>query len=233
MQIGLPEEASSDRPPWSPRFAAEPQLDLCRTRSKTQPFRDRKLQTKIGGRPDVRPTQRKEQIDFGAPPADASECEQLRQSGFIRRRRQPRKIETPLLHRRGKIARISHLLSAEPARTQGWVVERKEGGGYQRMTQPDESVVHLCRRIDRDLLLEDNVQQSTKPVAATTEARRPGAFQYSGEKRLSYEDRNAFSKTLRRVLRIGLAIAPRHLWDLPRRLLIHSDRPFAVRLLMA
>ncbi len=80
---------------------------------------------------------------------------------------------------------------------------------------PDQSMVHLCRGVDRDLLLKDDVQQGAEPVAAAPEPRRAGGSQYRGEDWFRCEGRNALGETMRRVTRMRLAFVPRRTHSAP------------------
>jgi Protein of unknown function (DUF1499) len=79
------------------------------------------------------------------------------------------------------------------------------------MAQPNEPLVHSRSRIDRYLLLEDNVEKRAEPVAATAEARRTRPLQDLSEKRLGRENGDPFGEALRRIdfclaLRSSLAL---------------------------
>src|ERR1700730_3126548 len=114
MQIGLPEEAGGDRAPRPPSLGERAQFAFKRTRFETKPVGYRDLQTKIGGRPDIRPPQREYQIDFGAPPSDALERQQLGPGSLIVdyqkgcRRQRAAECQEPSVHRCRGIDR--HLL---------------------------------------------------------------------------------------------------------------------------
>src|ERR1700757_3010489 len=95
VQVGLPKEAGGDRAPRPPRLAKRAQFAVERTKSKPKPVGDRELQTKIGGRPDIRPPQREYQIDFGAPPSDALDRQQLGHGSLVIGASQSGKIEHP------------------------------------------------------------------------------------------------------------------------------------------
>ena len=159
----------------------------------------RNLQTEIGGGPNIRPSQRKEQIDFGAPPSDTSNRQELGERSLVIRRGKPNEIERAAGDHLGEMARISHFLSAEAARAERRVIEGEEPLRYQRIAQPKKPLVHSCGGVDRHLLLENYVQQRAEPVAAATKPRRPRTLQDRGEKRLGSENGDPFGEALRRV----------------------------------
>jgi hypothetical protein len=113
MEVGLPEEAGGDGAPWPPSLAAVAQFNLARARSKTQMAADRDLQTEIRGRPNIRPSQRKQQINFGAPPPDASDCKELGERSLVIRHGEPREIECAAADHISEMACISHFLPTE------------------------------------------------------------------------------------------------------------------------
>src|SRR5262249_51153543 len=138
VQIGLPEEAGGDGAPRPPSLAERAQFAFARARCETKPVRDRELQTKVGGRPNISSSQREYQIDFGAPPSDALERQQLGHGSLVVGASEPDKIERAAGDQLGEIAGIAHLLAAEAAGTKGRIVERKKGCGRQRATERDE-----------------------------------------------------------------------------------------------
>lgn len=160
---------------------------------------DRNLQTKIGGRPNVRAPKGKKQIDFGAPPPDASNCQQFGERGFVIRLGEPGEIELAAGDGCGQIACIAHLLPAKPARAQCRVVEGEKRLGRQRAAEPDQPLVHRRRGVDRHLLLQDDVQERAKPVAAAAKPRRTGLLQDFGKGRLDRENGDPFDQALRGV----------------------------------
>src|SRR6516164_6521182 len=160
---------------------------------------DCSLQTEIARRPDVRPAEREEHINFRAPSPDALDRQQLGESGLILGPAEPGEIEFAAGDHLGERAGIAHLLAAKAARTKGRVVERQKGCGGQWAAELYEPAVHRCRGVDRHLLLEDDVQQCAKAIAAAAKPRRPGALQYLIENRLGSEDRDPFSETRRGI----------------------------------
>jgi hypothetical protein len=160
---------------------------------------DRNLQTEIGGGPNIRPSQRKEQVDFGAPPPDTSDRQELGERGLVIRRGKPNEIERAAGDHLGEMARISHFLSAEAARAVRRVIEGEEPLRHQRVAQPNKPLVHRCGGVDRHLLLENYVQKRAEPVAAAAKLRRPRTLQDRGEKRLGSENGNPFGEALRRI----------------------------------
>ena len=60
-----------------------PQFGLGRPGTQAEALADRDLQAEIGGRPDIGTSERKDQVDLGAPPPDALECEQPGQRGLV------------------------------------------------------------------------------------------------------------------------------------------------------
>src|SRR5438552_10641372 len=93
VQVGLPEEAGGNRAPRPPSLGERAQFRLAGARSKTKPVGYRELQTKIGGRPDIRPSQCEYQIDFRTPPSDALERQQLGHGRLVIGASEPDKIE--------------------------------------------------------------------------------------------------------------------------------------------
>src|SRR4029077_11236755 len=125
-----------------------------RTRFETKPVRYRELQTKIGGRPDIRPPQREYQIDFGAPPSDALERQQLGHGSLVVGASEADKIERAAGDQLRDVAGIAHLLAGGVTGAKGRIVEREKGGRRQRAAEREEPSVHRGRGIDRHLLLE-------------------------------------------------------------------------------
>jgi hypothetical protein len=199
VQIGLPEEAGGDRAPRPPSLGERAQFAFKRTRFETKPLGYRELQTKIGGRPDIGPPQREYQIDFGAPPSDALERQQLGHGSLVVGAGEPDKIERAAGDQLGEMAGIAHLLAAETAGTKGRIVERKKGCRRQRATEREEPSVHRCRGIDRHLLLENDVQKRAKPIAAAAKTRRTRMGEDAGKHRLGSEDRYPLGETLRGI----------------------------------
>src|SRR6266851_5323834 len=74
VQVGLPEEARRNRAPGLPRVTDGPQRQLARALGEAHAFGGAELQPEIAGGPDIRPAEREDQIDFGAPPPDALEA---------------------------------------------------------------------------------------------------------------------------------------------------------------
>ena len=199
VQVGLPEEAGGDRAPWPPRFGERAQFALNRTRFETKPVRYRELQTKIGGRPDIRAPQREYQIDFGAPPSDALDREQLSHGSLVIGPSQADKIELPAGDQFGEMTGIAHLLAAETAGAKDRIIESEKGFRRQWAANPDELLVHGCRRVDRHLLLEDDVQKRAEPVAAAAKTRWTRMGEDTGKHRLSSENRYPLGEALRGI----------------------------------
>jgi hypothetical protein len=122
MEIGLPEKTSGDRAPRTPRLAETAHLDLVRSRTEAHMIADRDLQTEITGWPDVWSSEREEQIDFGAPPSDSLDGQQLGKSRLVVGSAKPAEIEFAIADHFGEVTGIPHLLSAEAARTKGRIV---------------------------------------------------------------------------------------------------------------
>src|SRR5690349_7906523 len=80
-EIGLPKEAGGDRTPRPPGLAEPAQLRLGRAPGEPEAFAGGDLQAEIGGGPDIGAPESEDQIDLGAPPADALE----RAEGGLRR----------------------------------------------------------------------------------------------------------------------------------------------------
>jgi hypothetical protein len=71
MEIRLPEKAGRHRAPRPPEVADAAHLDLARPRATAHMIADRDLETKIPSWPDVRSSEREEQINFSAPAPDS------------------------------------------------------------------------------------------------------------------------------------------------------------------
>jgi len=199
VQVGLPEEAGGDRAPRPPSLGERAQFAFKRTRFETKPVGYRDLQTKIGGRPDIRPPQREDQIDFSTPPSDALERQQLGHGGLVVGASEPDKIERAAGDQLGEMAGIAHLLAAEATGAKGRIVERKKGCRRQRATEREEPSVHRCRGIDRHLLLENDVQKRAEPIAAAAKTRRTRMGEDAGKHRLGSENRYPLGQTLRGI----------------------------------
>src|SRR6266481_6933212 len=142
VQVGLPEEAGGDRAPRPPNLGERAQFAFTRTRFETKPVRYRDLQTKIGCRPDIRPSQREYQIDFGAPPSDALDRQQLGHGGLVIGASEPDKIELAAGDQFGEATGIAHLLAAEAARAKDRIIESEKSFRHQRAAKPDELSMH-------------------------------------------------------------------------------------------
>jgi hypothetical protein len=195
VQIGLPEQARRHRAPGAPLLAEFAQLLFARPPGEAETFGDGELQAEIGGRPDVGAAEREDQIDLGAPPPDPLERYQRRPGLVVRHPGKRGEIEPPARHRIGETARIGNFLPAEAAALQCRVVEREKILRRQRPAGFGKPPVHRRRRVDRHLLLEDDVQQRRKPVRASPEARRPGPCQDRGEYTLAAERGDAVIET--------------------------------------
>jgi Protein of unknown function (DUF1499) len=146
---------------------------------------NRHLQTEIGGRPNIRPSEREQQIDFSAPSPDSPNRQQLGQGSLILGGAKPSEIDP----------------AAETAGAEGHVLESKKGFRRQRAANPDQPPVHCRGGINRHLLLEDDVQQRAEPVATPAKSRRPGFLEYLCKMRLDCEDRDPFGEAFGRINR--------------------------------
>src|SRR5205823_9197717 len=112
---------------------------------------------------------------------------------------QPAEIERAARDRLRQTTRIIHLLPAEATGAQRRIVERQKRFRSERPAQSAEAAMHRRRSIDRDLLLEDDVQQRRETVAAAAEARHAGAIENGAEHGLPGERLYPFFEMLRRV----------------------------------
>jgi Protein of unknown function (DUF1499) len=199
VQVGLPEKAGGDRAPRPPSLGERAQFAFKRTRFETEPVGYRDLQTKIGGRPDIRPPQREYQIDFSTPPSDALERQQLGHGSLVVGASEADKIERAAGDQLGEMAGIARLLAAEATGAKGRIVESKKGFGRQRTAKSDKLSVHGCRGIDRHLLLEDDVQKGAEPIAAAAKTRRTRMGEDAGKHRFGSENRYPLGETLRGI----------------------------------
>src|SRR5579884_3640678 len=126
MEIGLPEQTGGHRAPWPPRLAPLAQRPFVEPVGAAQASGDRDLQAEIGGGPDVRPPEREEQINFGAPPADALNLAQRREGRLILGRGEPVEVEIAGGDGCGKAPGIFPLLAAEAAPAQTAFVKGKK-----------------------------------------------------------------------------------------------------------
>ena len=207
VQVGLPEKAGGDRAPGPPSLGERAQFAFKRTRFETKPVGYRDLQTKIGGRPDIRPPQREYQIDFGAPPSDALERQQLGHGSLVVGASEADKIERAAGDQLGEMAGIAHLLAAEATGAKGRIVECQKGCRRQRAAECQEPSVHRCRGIDRHLLLENDVQKRAEPIATTAKTRRTRMSEDAGKHRFGSENRYPLGETLRGIGR-QVALCP-------------------------
>src|SRR6266851_1779770 len=121
-------------------------LALGRVELRRQNRGGAELQPEIAGGPDIRPAEREDQIDFGAPPPDALEANEGGKRCRIIGTSEPDEIKFAARHRRSQPAGVIHLLPAEAAAAQRGVVEGEKRRGRKRLAQPGEPAVSRMGR---------------------------------------------------------------------------------------
>src|SRR5256712_4786014 len=149
----------------------------------TQPLHlaQRADQGEVAARPDVRPAQGHEQVDVGAPRADAFLFNELEADRLVLERAEAGRIELAVHDRARERTDVASFLPAEADRPQCHVVELQPSRRGRRSDERLEPVVGRARGGEGDLLLEDDVHEGAKAGLAGPQRRRAEALDDGSE----------------------------------------------------
>jgi hypothetical protein len=168
----LPEQTSRYRAPRPPCLGHEPErLPVRPLRQGLQPL-DRHLQRQIARRPDIVPPQGEQQEDLSAPVSEAAEFHDRGQGLLVSEPSEPLGREAPIKNRAREAAGIADLLPREAAVLKCVLIELEEAPRRQRPTVLLEAFPEFGRDIERELLLQDNVQERAEARGPAREARQ-------------------------------------------------------------
>ena len=139
------------------------------------------LQSPVEDRPNVRPSQAREQVDIGGPWSDPDETDQLAANLIVGPCFETGKVDSPVEDRSGQFSHIPAFLSRETVGPQFLVA------GDQDCRRSDVShsglkpVERRCSRSQRYLLLEDEQNQGGKARLTVPELGFAETVERSGE----------------------------------------------------
>src|SRR5262249_8727249 len=123
----------------------------------------------------------KEHEYLGTPVAEAPELHDRREGLIVGEVGETTGRESPLQDRVCEAARIADLLPCEAAVHERRLVELEEAARRQRAAALLEPAPKLCRDIERQLLLQDDVQERTEARRPARETRQAVGREDAGE----------------------------------------------------
>ncbi len=158
----MPEQASGNGTPGTPRLSHFLEAFRRRTLAKAFYFLNCRGQGQIASRPDIWTAQRAQEIDVGGPFTDAFEGHEHFARGIVVEIVEITKIEVAAGQRIGKQARVQSFLAAEADAQQLGVGELQEAGWRERVNGRLEPIEGRFRRGQRYLLLKNDVDERWK-----------------------------------------------------------------------
>jgi hypothetical protein len=181
----VPEHAGGDRTPGTPSAGDAEHPLRARHRSEALHLTDGADQCQVTDRPHVPPAESHEQIDVRAPVADPIELDQLRSGGVVLHLHESTWVEPALNDCSREAADVCGLLPAHSRGPEGRVVEFAESVRTDAAGRLAEPFVRRAGRAERDLLLEDDLDERAEPRLARPERRRPETIHNHREMRIT------------------------------------------------
>src|SRR4029077_4355495 len=172
----MPEKACGDGTPGFPGFAERFQIFGGRTLAKAFHFLHGGGESQITAGPDVRPAKRAQEINVSGPGADALEGDEHFAGGIVLQRVEITKIEIAASERFGKEASVESFLTAEADAKQFDITEFQEASWSKGIYRGFEASESGARRSERNLLLENNVNERGKTGFAHPQRRLAVSF---------------------------------------------------------
>lgn len=184
----MPENAGRHRTPRRPRVRPFDHLRGRRAVREAGQILVRGVQGHVARRPHIGTAQRHQQIGAGRPGPDSGQRGQGAKGLGISESRNGLEIERPVDDGLGQNPAISSLLPAEPDAAQRRIVEAEQGcrrNGRHGLFQFLECSARGC---ERDLLLEDQQQQSRETRLPRPQRRRSNPFHDATQNRISMSE---------------------------------------------
>jgi hypothetical protein len=204
----MPQETRRGRAVWTPRARASRECVGRWSRTQLPQLAHRLEQREIGGREDIRTTQREEQITLSRPRSNTMKCVERGRGVNVREHRERIEIERLLLELRRERCQVGGLLSRHAQRTQSRFAEHGDIRGRHHSGRIRDPRVHRARLRERDLLLEHEKDESFEPWLAWPEWRRAVPLHDVRESRLAARER-ADSASKRALVQWGDGYAAR------------------------
>ena len=164
-QVVVPEQPGRDRPPRPPRVAELGHLRGVGPAAETLDLADRCGQGDVADRPHVGPPQDHQQVDRRGPRPDPGDGLERRMDRQFVESLERVEVERAGLDRLGERPTVARLLPAEPDGQELGIGQLEEARRGKRPDDGHEPVERGLRRRQRDLLLEDDVQERRKARA--------------------------------------------------------------------
>ena len=184
-QVVVPEQARGHGAPGPPRLTDRAELVGTGPMAESLDLADRLRERDVADRPHIGPPEDHQQVDRRRPAADAGDRLELDADDVVIEGGQPLEVERSRSRSRvGQRPAVAGLLPAEADREQLGVGEREEArrasSGSAAAVEPVE---RRLRRRERDLLLEDDVEERPEPGRPVPQRRRPVTRDDPGEVR--------------------------------------------------
>lgn len=207
--IVVPEEPSGNGSPRPPRLTEEHQLFGCRPRPQALHVANGSRKRDVPDRPDVRAAEHHEQVDRRRPAADPGDRLEREPCRVVVEGSDDVEVERAIDEGGRKRPRVARLLAAEPDGQELGVGQLEEARGCGRVGGCLQPVVGSAGRGERDLLLEDDVDEGPEPGRAIPERRRPEALDDRGEVVVAPREFFDGRRERRFVERVDQATVPR------------------------
>ena len=167
----MPEEPRCDGSPRPPRLNDPHEDRRLRACWKALRLRHGGREGGVTGRPDIRAPEDHQQVDRRGPAADARDGLEGLLDAVIVECLQPVEVEGAIGDARGERPPVAGLLATEPDRQQLRIVEGEERLGRERVRRREQPIVRSPGRRERDLLLEDDVNERAEAGGPIPERR--------------------------------------------------------------
>jgi len=180
-EVGVPEEAGGDGAEGLPRCAHFFEFFGRGAFAEIFYFLDGGGEREIAGRPNVGAAEGAEEINVGGPAADSFQGDEFFASVIVVKRVESVEIELVLVDGAGEEARIVRFLAAEAELAHLDFGELEEFFGSEGADGFFELLIERAGGCERDLLLENDVDESGKAGLANPERRHAMFFDDASE----------------------------------------------------